>query len=50
VAIAPSLTGEALPAVTVPSLVNAGFNAASLASVVSGRIDSSRLTPSTGST
>ena len=50
VAIAPSLIGEELPAVTVPSLVNAGFNAASFAAVVSGRIDSSRVTDSTGNT
>ena len=39
---APSFTGGALPAVTVPSLLNAGFNEASDATVVSARIDSSR--------
>ncbi len=44
-AIAPSLMGDELPAVTVPSLVKAGFSAASAAGVVSARIDSSRITP-----
>jgi hypothetical protein len=39
---APSFTPGALPAVTVPSFLNAGFSAASPATVVSARIGSSR--------
>src|SRR5260221_422889 len=39
---APSLTPGALPAVTVPSVLNAGFSAASPADVVSPRMASSR--------
>ena len=41
-AAAPSFTPGALPAVTVPSFLNAGFNAPSDASVVSSRMGSSR--------
>jgi hypothetical protein len=41
---APSLTPGALPAVTVPSFLKAGFSAASVSTVVSGRIPSSRST------
>ena len=41
---APSLTPGALPAVTVPSFLNAGFSAASDSAVVSARIASSRST------
>ena len=43
---APSLTPGALPAVTVPSFLNAGFSAASDSTVVSARIASSRSTTS----
>ena len=43
-AAAPSLTPGALPAVTVPSFLNAGFSAPSDSAVVSARIDSSRST------
>jgi len=41
---APSLIPEAFPAVTVPSLVKAGFNLASASSVVPARIYSSEST------
>ena len=41
-AAAPSLTPGALPAVTVPSFLNAGFSRPSDSTVVSSRIDSSR--------
>src|SRR5262245_44898129 len=44
-AAAPSLSVELLPAVTEPPLRNAGDNAASASSVVSGRGPSSRSTP-----
>ena len=40
-AAAPSLTGGALPAVTLPSFLNAGFRARSTSAVVSARTDSS---------
>ena len=46
-AAAPSLIPDALPAVTVPSLRNAGFSEASFSSVVSGRGCSSRTTSPT---
>src|SRR6266545_4653354 len=49
-AIAPSLIGEELPAVTVPPLLNAGLRAARASSEVEGRIDSSRVTASIGMT
>ena len=49
-AAAPSLIGDELPAVIVPSRLKAGFSFARLSTVVSGRIDSSRRTPSTSST
>ena len=39
---APSLSGEALPAVTVPSLTKAGLSLASFSSVESARMPSSR--------
>ena len=39
---APSLSGDALPAVTVPSFANAGFSFASFSTDVSGRMPSSR--------
>ena len=45
-AAAPSLTPGALPAVTVPSFLNAGFSAPSASAVVSSRIGSSRSTTS----
>jgi hypothetical protein len=41
-AAAPSLSGEALPAVIVPSGRKAGFSPASAAAVESARMDSSR--------
>ena len=41
-AAAPSLSGEALPAVTVPSCLNAGLSLASLSMLESGRMPSSR--------
>jgi hypothetical protein len=40
--LAPSLSGEELPAVTVPPATNAGASAASFASEVSVRMPSSR--------
>ena len=43
-AAAPSFTPGALPAVTVPSFLNAGFSFASASTVVSARIASSRST------
>ena len=51
-AAAPSLSGQQLPAVTVPSGRNAGFSSATFSSVVPGRGPSSRLTmvPSGSST
>ena len=48
--MAPSLIGEELPAVTVPPVLKADFSAASGSTVVSGRSDSSRPTPSTSIT
>ncbi len=45
-AAAPSLTPGALPAVTLPSFLNAGFSAASASAVVSSRMASSRSTTS----
>ena len=49
---APSLSGEALPAVTVPWAMNAGFSRASFSSVVSRRMFSStaRSVSGTGTT
>ena len=49
---APSLSGEALPAVTVPSLTNAGLSLASFSSELSARMPSSRAksVSATGST
>ena len=51
-AAAPSLSGEVLPAVTVPPATNAGLSFASFSSDVSARIPSSRSrsTPGTGTT
>ena len=46
-AIAPSFSGDELPAVTVPPVLKADGSAASRWAVVSGRTDSSRATPST---
>ena len=43
-AAAPSLSGQQLPAVTVPSGRNTGFSAATFSSVVPGRGPSSALT------
>ena len=43
-AIAPSLIGEELPAVTVPPFVKAGRRRPNDSIVLSGRIDSSRRT------
>src|SRR6266568_414523 len=45
---APSLSGEELPAVTVPPGRNTGFSFASRSSVVSVRMDSSRSRPAPG--
>ncbi len=46
-AAAPSVSGDEVPAVTVPSRTNAGSSAASPASVVSGRGQPSSPTPAT---
>jgi len=43
-AAAPSLSGQALPAVTVPPSLNTGGSAASFSIVVPGRGPSSRVT------
>ena len=45
---APSFSGEALPAVMVPSTRNEGVNVASFSTEVPGRIDSSRVTSAPG--
>ncbi len=49
---APSLSGEALPAVTVPSFTNAGLSFASFSSEESARMPSSRVSsvPGIGTT
>ena len=47
-AAAPSLSGQALPAVTVPSSLNTGFSAASFSIVVPGRGPSSLVTTVSG--
>ena len=47
-AAAPSLSGQALPAVTVPPSLNAGFSAASFSSVVPARGPSSLVTTVSG--
>ncbi len=47
-AAAPSLSGQALPAVTVPPSLNTGFSAASFSIVVPGRGPSSLLTTVSG--
>ncbi|HUL91203.1 MAG TPA: hypothetical protein VLV56_02545 [Burkholderiales bacterium] len=47
-AVAPSVTGEALPAVMVPSVPNAGLRVASFSREVSARGPESRVTPSSG--
>ena len=43
-AAAPSVSGEEVPAVTVPSLLKAGFSPASPSGVVSGRMQPSAST------
>jgi hypothetical protein len=45
--MAPSLIGEELPAVTVPSRLKEGASPRKVSTVLSGRMDSSRCTPST---
>ena len=47
-AAAPSFSGQALPAVTVPSGLNAGLSSASFSTVVPGRGPSSLVTSPSG--
>ncbi|SHX02577.1 Uncharacterised protein [Mycobacteroides abscessus subsp. abscessus] len=49
-AAAPSVSGLALPAVTVPSRLKTGLSVASFSTLVFSRTRPSRVTPATGTT